>query len=128
MATHQKTLGNKGEDIAVRYLESKGYRLIQTQYHAPGGEIDLVMKDNTDEWVFLEVKTRSSNRYGTSGESVSVSKLKKMMKAIEHYFLRHQELNMIPYYQIEVVLIDKNTENMDIRHIQDNIFPEDFSF
>lgn len=126
--TSEQKTGNKGEQIAVEFLEKKGYRFLQGQYHAPGGEIDLVMKDNTDEWVFVEVKMRRSNQYGDAAGAVSKAKLKKMMKAIEHFFLVSQKAVSIPYYHIEVILIDKKGENLMIDHVQDGIFSDDFCF
>lgn len=66
--------GILGEDLASNYLENIGYKIIERNFLCKQGEIDIIAKDK-DEYVFIEVKTRSNRCYGRPSEAVN--KLKK---------------------------------------------------
>lgn len=82
-------LGQKGERIAVRSLKRRGYRLRDTNYRAPSGEIDLVAEDG-DTVVFIEVKTRTSQEFGGPLESITPRKQHRIVQAARHYLTRHR--------------------------------------
>lgn len=105
MTTRERQLGDKGESIAAKFLMQKGFELIDHNVHAPGGELDLVMKED-GEWVFVEVKTRRSHSHGTAIESVNSSKIKRMLAAIEHYFLVRNKQSDIPPFRIDIVTVE----------------------
>ena len=79
--TYQKRIGNQGEKIAAAYLESKGYRILEQNYHTRFGEIDLVAQEG-DSLVFVEVKARTSTTFGLPEASVTPAKLEKIENAI----------------------------------------------
>jgi putative endonuclease len=58
-----KLLGRSGEDRAAKHLASRGYTILERNYTAPQGELDLIALDG-DTLVFVEVKTRTSSAYG----------------------------------------------------------------
>ena len=66
-------LGRDGEDCAVRLLESVGYAVLGRNVRVPGGEIDVICKDG-DVIVFVEVKTRSGNSFGSALAAVDARK------------------------------------------------------
>jgi len=67
-------LGHRGEKIAARHLRRSGYKVLYRNYRAPkGGEVDIVCRE-ADTLVFVEVKTRSSEDFGTPAEAVTLSK------------------------------------------------------
>ena len=66
-------LGRWGERRAARHYEAAGYVVLDQNWHVRGGELDLVMMRG-DEIVFCEVKTRSSNRFGSGLEAVDERK------------------------------------------------------
>jgi putative endonuclease len=66
-------LGRQGEDTAVRLLEARGYRVLVRNARLPGGEIDVIAKDG-DVIAFVEVKTRSTARYGSALAAVDARK------------------------------------------------------
>ena len=70
--------GKLGEDIALEFLSKKGYRLIERNYHSRFGEIDIIMK-NDRYIIFVEVKLRKNNKYGTPAEFVTVKNSKKLL-------------------------------------------------
>ena len=61
--------GRRAEQLAQRYLKKAGLKLLQNNYLAPGGEIDLVMLDR-QELVFVEVRYRASASHGSAAESI----------------------------------------------------------
>ncbi len=85
----KQTLGKEGERIAERYLKKKGYRLVERNYRSPVGELDLIVLDRR-VIVFVEVKTRSQERFGAPLESVHRTKQHKMMKAALFFLSRHK--------------------------------------
>ncbi len=68
-----RSVGNRGEDIAVKYLKKNGYKILQRNYVAPHGEIDIIAKDGVYT-VFLEVKRRTSFSFGLPREAVTPEK------------------------------------------------------
>lgn len=77
--------GNKGEKIAINYLTSLGYKIIKQNFHfGKVGEIDIICKD-VDTLVFVEVKFRKSDSYGSAIEGVTKSKINSLKKVAEGY-------------------------------------------
>ena len=66
---HNKRLGRLGEDVAARYLVSRGYEIIARNWTCQAGEADIIARDD-DILVFAEVKTRSSTEKGFPSEAV----------------------------------------------------------
>lgn len=78
--------GQSGEVIARTFLEGQGLRFRAANVRSPFGEIDLVMEDPTQkELVFVEVKTRRGNVWGTPEESITAKKHAKLAKLVEWY-------------------------------------------
>ena len=71
--------GKRGEDIAVAYLKNRGYRIIERNYKCLFGEIDIVAKDG-DTVVFVEVKSRKSEKFGDPQGAVGREKQKKISR------------------------------------------------
>ena len=71
--------GKRGEDIAAAYLKNRGYRIIERNYKCLFGEIDIVAKDG-DTVVFVEVKSRKSEKFGDPQGAVGREKQKKISR------------------------------------------------
>lgn len=82
--TRTRLIGKKAEDIACRFLIKNGLTLITRNYHCRYGEIDLIMQDG-DNLVFVEVRYRNSDKFGSAIESVSHAKQRKLVFAANHY-------------------------------------------
>lgn len=91
-ADSSKSVGDEKERLARSYLERQGLRLITSNYRCRRGEIDLVMRDG-DQLVFVEVRYRASNRFGTPAETVGPRKQHRLAAAAGHY-LQHQTMSM----------------------------------
>ena len=74
--TNKKTIGNLGEDIALKYLEDLGFKLLERNFKAKNtrGEIDLIMTKGV-VIVFIEVKYRRQGSFGYAAYSISCSLL-----------------------------------------------------
>lgn len=84
-----KTLnGAQAEDLACAHLERAGLRLRTRNYRCPQGEVDLVM-DDRDTLVFVEVRFRRSDTFGTPAETVDRRKQARLRAAAGHYLLTH---------------------------------------
>jgi putative endonuclease len=89
-----KPLGDAGEDLAIRHLQSLGYRILDRNYRCKVGEIDCVaVKDRT--LVFLEVKSRTTAEYGGPLEAVDRRKRRKMTRLARMYALE-KSLHDVP--------------------------------
>jgi len=81
-------LGRRGEDVAVEYLKTNKYKIIDKGFRFLRGEIDIIAHDG-DTLVFVEVKTRKSTRFSQPEESVTLSKRKQLRKVAQGYLLRN---------------------------------------
>lgn len=80
--------GSGGEHIAEEYLLAHGAQILEKNYHAADAEIDLIVQMD-DRIVFVEVKARFGNRYGTPGEAITPAKAAKIRKAALIYLREH---------------------------------------
>jgi len=78
------TLGGRGERLAVEFLRSHGYRIVECNYRVKIGEIDIVAEEGGD-LVFLEVKTRSGTKFGLPIEAVGHHKQRKIIRVAQFY-------------------------------------------
>lgn len=78
--------GQRAEDFALAYLHHQGMRLIERNYRSRQGEIDLIMQDGP-RLVFVEVRFRSGNRFGSALESINARKRRRIICAASHYLV-----------------------------------------
>ncbi len=87
---HKKLLGKKGEGLVAKYLKKQGYKLLRRNYTTPFGEADIIAEDG-DEIAFVEVKTRTSDRFGTPSEAVGGDKQRRYRQIAYCYALEQGE-------------------------------------
>lgn len=92
---NRRRIGTQQERIAGAYLENCGYRILEYNFQAGRGEIDLVAKDGR-YLVFVEVKYRRDERAGDPLEAVDLRKQKRICLAARYYLLRHGESTETP--------------------------------
>ena len=78
------------EALAAKYLAQNGLALLEQNYHSRFGEIDLIMRDQ-HTLVFIEVRQRSSNRFGGALVSVDQRKQQKIILTAQHYLSIHPD-------------------------------------
>lgn len=86
----RKTRGEQGETLAVNYLETHGYLILDRNVRLRRGEIDIIARKR-GVLVFVEVKTRTSNRFGSPAESVTPTKAQSLIRAAREYLHPHGE-------------------------------------
>jgi putative endonuclease len=118
MSKHNE-LGIKGEILALKYLEQKGFVILETNWRFEKSEVDLIARDK-NTLVFAEVKTRSGNYFGFPENSVHEKKQEMLAKAAAAYSEQHQ-LNMD--IRFDVVSITFHSGMPKIYYIRDAFFP-----
>lgn len=82
--------GRQAEVAACEYLQARGLTLVERNYLCKRGEIDLIMQDKQTT-IFVEVRYRRSDRFGSSAESVDGRKQAKLLATAEHYLQQHPQ-------------------------------------
>ena len=83
-----RKIGTAGETLAEKYLKKQGYKILQKNFVAPHGEIDIVAKDG-DYIVFVEVKRRKSKAFGLPFEEVDARKQRKIVQCAKFYLAKN---------------------------------------
>lgn len=119
MGRYKKNLGDFGEMAAEEYLINCGYEILCRNFLVRGGEIDIVAKDG-DMLAFVEVKTRSSQKFGYPSEAVDKKKIGHMLTAAEEYLRQNPTDCEIRFDVIEVIAVVSETDaNIEeINHIK----------
>jgi putative endonuclease len=111
-----KPLGSEGEDLAVRFLQKKGYRIVARNYRTPVGEIDIIARDG-DTIVFIEVKTRTDISFGYPFEAVNKRKRQKLKNLALLYLKRQGKEPPVRFDVLSIFCMDNGKK--DIEHIKD---------
>jgi putative endonuclease len=117
MKTQKQNLGNRGEDIAVKYLTRKGYRIISRNYRAGRGEIDIICSDDGD-LVIIEVKSLGQSGYGSAEERVSLKKQREIIRAAYAY-LQYHPLQSGQGVRFDVIIVDFTQYPLGITHYKE---------
>jgi putative endonuclease len=117
------SLGQQGERLVEREYLKDGYRLLERNNIFPKGkqigELDLVfLKDN--EIVFVEVKSRSNQRFGTPFEAVDLNKQRKLVKTAKLYLQLHSKYQDFDY-RIDVAAVDVDNKQQHVIIIKNAI-------
>ena len=107
---YKKLLGRAGEIKAGEHLKNKGYTILKTNYKTHIGEIDLIAEDN-GTIVFVEVKTRSDERFGAPSEAVTYRKTQKYYKVAQEFLVREKKTDAPCRFDVVEI------ENGQINHI-----------
>ncbi|MCC3864840.1 YraN family protein [Terrisporobacter petrolearius] len=104
--------GKLGEEIAFKYIISKGGKIIEKNYRTKMGEVDIIAKLN-GELVFVEVKSRSNLNYGYPSESVNYKKKRKITNVAKYYILDNSLENLsIRFDVIEIYFNEKKINHI----------------
>lgn len=119
MAKHNE-LGKKGELLARKFLEQKGYRIADWNWRYDKDEIDLIAWQG-DLLVVVEVKTCSTSFFGEPEEAVDAKKEAFLIRATEAYL---EENDLDCESRFDIVAIVMNDKETRINHIEEAFIPE----
>jgi putative endonuclease len=124
MTSRQKAVGKWGETVAAAYLEERGYQVLERNAYTPYGELDIVAREHTPEGVivvFVEVKTRTTTRFGYPEQAVDAHKQEHLLSSAQHYLQERPELE--DAWQVDVIAVRRLTSARDpeIEHFRDVI-------
>jgi putative endonuclease len=85
---HRAKLGRRGETLAARELARRGYEIESRNWHCRIGEVDIVALRNA-KWTFFEVRTRRGRDFGTPEESLTSTKMQRMVDVARTYLAAH---------------------------------------
>ncbi|WP_233882980.1 YraN family protein [Tenacibaculum piscium] len=114
MAQHNE-LGEKGEQLAIEYLEKNGYKILEKNYRYKKAEVDIIAEKEA-VLVVVEVKTRSSTYFGNPQDFVNPKKIKLLVYAMNHYV--HQK-NIDLEIRFDIIGILQTNNTFKIEHIED---------
>lgn len=116
MKNYNKIVGKFGEDIATNFLIKNKYKIIERNYSCKFGEIDIIARyENTI--VFVEVKTRTTTKYGSPACAVNYYKQQNIIKTAKYYILNKNIKNLFFRFDVVEVLL----YNDDNKFIEKNV-------
>lgn len=115
---HHNQLGAWGENLAAQLLVSKGYAIVERNWHTSAFEIDIIASKG-NRIVFVEVKTRKAGSYDPLA-AITKSKISQMVRAANAY-LRNSEVPVEA--QFDVIAITGDEHDYHIEHFEDAFYP-----
>lgn len=113
MAEHNE-LGKKGEELAIKFLIDKGYKILEKNYRYLKAEVDIIAKKE-EVLAVVEVKTRSTDYFGNPQDFVNPKKIKLLLSAIDYYVIE-KDLDVDVRFDIIAVIHQKTIK---IEHLED---------
>ena len=110
-------VGRRGEQVAVRYLKSKGYRILERNYRWNRAEIDVIALDG-EVLVFIEVKTRGGEEFGTPARAVDRRKQKQIARVAAHYLQERRLAGTDCRFDVLALLEKVESGKLEIEHIK----------
>ena len=105
--------GRRFEALAADYLKVRGCRIAGQNFRCKAGEIDLIVTDAESKLIFVEVRFRSSNRFGGASASVTAPKQRRLRNAAKYYLLTHSEFKT-HFCRFDVVALSTNRQTNEI--------------
>jgi len=105
-----KKVGREGEEIAAKFLENKGYKILERNYYTRFGEIDLICSHSTSSGhevlCFVEVKLKHGDVFGTPEEMIGTTKLFQVQRMAEFYLMDKPKMAEIyKTYSLDAICI-----------------------
>ncbi|MEZ6122051.1 MAG: YraN family protein [Planctomycetaceae bacterium] len=124
-AASHLSLGDRGEQAAVRFLKARGFKILQQQYRNQFGEIDIVGR-HAGRIVFVEVKTRTSDERGLPSEAVDRRKQQQLTRLALVWLKKYGKLNQSARFDVVSILWPTDSEIPQIQHIPNAFQPTGF--
>ena len=121
----RQPLGRRGEKLARRFLSRRGLKILARNYRCPRGEVDLIALDTSTRRqsgaqtiCFVEVKTRTSDRYTDPESAVNADKQRHIRNAADYYLAAHDAKDFNVRFDIVSIVLREEAEPQ-IKHIAD---------
>ena len=112
-----------GENLAAKYLERQGYRLVCRNYRCRQGEIDLIVEKD-QQLIFVEVKTRSYHSISAAVENISLKKKQRISRTAYLYLKQNPQYGKYnTRFDAIIILRDKGQDSFRIHHFEDAFEP-----
>ena len=108
----RRETGIRGEKLARDFLKKRGYRILETNYRCPEGEIDIIAR-HKDFLVFIEVRTKKSLEFGSPEESITLTKKERLRATAYHYRQTHDDLPLL--WRIDFVAVELDQKDRPSR-------------
>ena len=115
-AAHNSYLGRRGEEAAVRYLEGRGFEILERNWRCCAGEADIIAYDE-DDLVFIEVKTRSNIRLGLPSEAVDAQKRSRYEKIAALYLKDFDRTDLPVRFDVIGILVTSRDRALLRHHV-----------
>lgn len=99
---YNKILGAAGESKAVKYLKKQGFKILKRNYKTPFGEADVVARDG-ETVVFIEIKTRTNDRFSTPAEAVNFAKQQRYLNIARYFESCENEEFFVRFDVVEIL-------------------------
>ena len=110
---YRQTIGRKGEDIACRFLEGKGHRILERNFRSGHLEIDIISQDSMGIH-FVEVKTRRMNVQAPPQDNVDIGKQKRIVSAAKKYLSACRPAGYEEYFfDVAAITFEGDTARME---------------
>ena len=117
MSKHYE-LGKEGEQLAVDFLQKKGYQILDRNWRFQKAEVDIIAQVSKTLAV-VEVKTRSTSEFGNPQDFVKPQKIRLLVNAVDEYV---QQNDLDVEVRFDIIAITKKGNGFDIEHLEDAFF------
>ncbi|WP_159022287.1 YraN family protein [Formosa sp. L2A11] len=117
MAEHNE-LGELGEDMAVDFLQKKGYEILERNYRYRKAEVDILAKTD-DVLAVIEVKTRSSAFFGDPQDFVKPKQIQRLVTAVDAYVANN---NLDLEVRFDIIAIVKTNKKFELEHLENAFY------
>ena len=112
-----QSIGEAGEEYAVKFLKKKKYKILERNYRKRYGEIDIIA-ENKNYIVFVEVKTRHTDSMTSASDAVNRQKQLKIIKTASLYLAENETEKFCRFDVCEVYVNSDNLKLVDINYIE----------
>ena len=113
--SNKKDIGDQGEKLAFLYLEKKGYQILETNFRAGRGEIDIIAR-NSNTLIFIEIKTKKFGDFGDPITWVTKSKQRQIGRVAQAYLIKKGIQNLD--CRFDVITLTWEAGSWQLNHIE----------
>lgn len=121
MTEKRLKFGREGEEAAVAFLKKKGYRILEKNFRAKVGEIDVIAEQDATV-VFVEVKARADHQYGHPFNAVTPVKQRKIIQVAQSYLAKHRLMENSARFDVVGLTVDADNANSFQIELLENAF------